>query len=84
LQAPEEGRLVLFDSFVEDRLVMAEDERRVLLAELGGRAERGEGFSGALLPFPEPDRVEMGVTDEMDPALRDQRLLQAGTAAGRI
>src|SRR5512137_1525994 len=64
----EERRLVLHDPAVEHGLVVTKDEALARLAELGGLTERGQRFAGAFLPFPEPDRVEMGVRNEVDPS----------------
>ncbi len=62
LDAREEGRLELLHPAVEDGLVVAEDVIE-LVAEVGGAAECAEGRGDALLPFPLPDRVEVGVAD---------------------
>jgi hypothetical protein len=62
----EQGRLVLLDPFVEDGLVVAEDEPGMFLAKFGGLTEGRQGLPRAFLPLPEPDRVEVGVGDEVD------------------
>ncbi len=64
--AAEQGRFVLLDPVVKERLVMGEHEIPPGLAESGGRAEGGQGFARPFRPFPEPDRIDMGVANEMD------------------
>ncbi len=51
---------------------MIEHEFRELVAQAGRGAERGQGFGRPLLPFPQPDRVEVGVADEMHSANRHE------------
>ncbi len=45
---------------------MAEDERGVLVEDLDGVPEGRQRLRRALVPPPLPDRVEMGVADEVD------------------
>jgi hypothetical protein len=59
-------RVVIFDIFVEKSFVVVEDETLVCIAKVDGCSELGQGFSSPLLPLPEPDRVEMGVTDHVE------------------
>jgi hypothetical protein len=66
LDALEEGRLVLFYPSVEDGLVMVEDKVIEILAEAGRRAESRERFAGSFFPSPEPDRIKVGVADEVN------------------
>jgi hypothetical protein len=66
LNSFEEGWLVFLDPLIENGFVMAEDEIVVPLAEFRGRPEGGEGFARAFRPFPQPNRIEVGVADQMD------------------
>ncbi len=62
----EKPAVVLPDPAIQQGLVMVKDQIVVLLQERYGRTERGQGFGTSLLPPPLPDRIQMGVTDQMD------------------
>jgi hypothetical protein len=69
-QAPdldEKHRVVPLDPAVERRLVVVEDEFIVLPEQRRGVPESGQRLSGALLPTPLPDRIKVGIADEMKP-----------------
>ena len=68
LDAFEEGGVVLFDPVVEESFVVVEDEAggSVLVAEVGGGAEGGDGFGEPFFPLPEPDGVEVCVAHEVE------------------
>ena len=49
---------------------MVEAETAMRFVEVGGDAERGDGLGNTVLPVPEPDRIDMGVADEVNIFLR--------------
>ena len=61
-------RLVFLHPAVENRLVVVEDESVELLAQVGGGAESADRRRRALLPLPQPDRVEVRVADQVNGA----------------
>ena len=56
---------------------MVEDKAVEFLAEIRGDAEGGNGGRGALRPLPKPDRVDMGITDQI------RALVHAGSSFRR-
>ena len=71
LDLAEERRVEPFDPAIEHSLVVAEDEIAALAQEFGRDPERGHGLGRALLPAPLPDRVEVGVANQVDGRLLD-------------
>ena len=61
------------DPAVQPRLPAREDELRVLVAAVGGGAERRERLVHAGRPAPEPDRVDVGVADHVEDRARSAR-----------
>jgi hypothetical protein len=61
----EERRVEPFGPLVQDGLVVAEDEARMLVEDVDRVAEGRQALRRALLP-PLPDRVEMGIADQVD------------------
>ena len=59
-------QIVLLNPLIEQSLVVIENKTVVILAEICRRMEGGEGRGNALLHVPEPDRVQMGVADEIE------------------
>ncbi len=66
LDAGKEFGFIFFDPLIEDDFVVVENEAGELLAQVCGGAEGGEHGGRALFPFPQPDRVEVGIADEVD------------------
>ena len=66
LDPSEQSRLVLLDPLVEHRLVVVEHKAVVGLAQLRSRSERRDHLRRAFLPLPQPDGVQVCVTDQMD------------------
>jgi hypothetical protein len=65
LDPGKELRLKHLDPFIQDSFIMVEHEFIEFLRKLSGGPKSRESFSGALFPLPQPDRVKMGITDEM-------------------
>ena len=61
-----QGSVVLLHPAVDEGLVVAEDAAVEFTAEAGGRAEGGQSRGRALLPFPLPDGIEVGVGDKVE------------------
>ncbi len=69
LDAREQGGLVFLDPLVEDDLIVVENKPGELLDQVGRAAKRGNRFCRALLPLPEPNRIEMSVADQVNSSL---------------
>ena len=67
----EERRIEALGPLIEHGLVVAEDERGMLIEDIDSVPESRQGLGRALVPPPLPHRVEMGVTDQVD--RRDRR-----------
>ena len=74
LDASEQGGFIFLDPAVEDGFVMVKNKTGELIAEIGGRAESADGLRRSLLPFPEPDWVEVRVADQMNGGNECRRL----------
>ena len=64
--AGEQLRIVLLDPVIEYGLVVVEDEARMCFAELSSDAEGRNRLREPILPVPQPDRVQMGIADQMN------------------
>ncbi len=53
------------DPFIQDSFIVVEYEFIEFLAELSCGPKSRESFACALFPFPQPDRIEMRITDEI-------------------
>jgi hypothetical protein len=62
----EQSRVELFNPLVENGLVVAEDEVPVLVEDVDGVAEGRHRLGRPFFPPPLPDRVQVGVADEVD------------------
>jgi len=63
----EEQRVVFFGPFIEQRLVVVEDEDIEFLAQISRSPEGGQCCRSAFLTFSQPHGVEVGVADKMEP-----------------
>ena len=57
----EEFLIILLYPFVEQGFVMVENEIRELFTEFSRCTKGCESLGSSFLPFPEPDRVKMGI-----------------------
>jgi hypothetical protein len=53
------------DPFIQDCFIVVEHEFIEFLTKLSCGPKGRESFAGALFPLPQPDRIEMGITDEI-------------------
>jgi hypothetical protein len=58
--------IVLFYPIVQQGFVVAEHKAGIFLYDFHRGAEGGNGLGAAFLPAPEPDRVQMGIADQMN------------------
>ena len=61
----EQGRFEFLDPLVEDYFVVVKNKTLILLAQFGGYPESRNRFGSAFLPLPKPNRVDMGVTNQV-------------------
>ena len=66
LNAPEQLGLIFLHPAIEQGFIVAEYKIVELLAEIRRRPETGNRGSRALFPLPLPDRVDMGVANQMN------------------
>ena len=62
----EHGRIVLLNPLVKSGAAAGENEFIVLLHPVQGGAEGCLGFLEALLPVPQPDRIQMRISDHVE------------------
>ena len=43
-----------------------EDEGRMRIGKIGGNAKRRDRLGQSVLPWPEPDRIEMGIANQVN------------------
>jgi hypothetical protein len=65
----EKRGIIFLDPAIEKRFVMVENEAVVFTEQLDSAAKGGQRFRASLFPPPLPDRIEMGVTDQMNTGL---------------
>jgi hypothetical protein len=58
--------LEAFHPFIEQSFIVVEDKILEFLTKLGGCPEGGKSFGSTLFPFPQPDRVDVGVAEEIE------------------
>ena len=68
-QPLERGGIVPLDGLIEPRFAPGEVDFRVSVQQVAGGPGGGEGFVDALFQPPEPDRVEMGIEDDVNDRL---------------
>src|SRR5258706_2757635 len=62
---PKKLRFQAFDQAIEPRLSPCIEKLRVLITAVSSGTKGGKRFVGALLPAPEPDGIEMGITNHV-------------------
>ena len=65
LNSFEQGRFEFLDPLVQNYFVVVENKTLILLAQFGGDPEGRNRFGGTFLPLPEPNRVDMGITNQV-------------------
>src|SRR6266849_1578537 len=58
-------RVQAFDQAIEPRLSPCIEKLRVLITAVSSGTKGGKRFVGALLPTPEPNGIEMGITNHV-------------------
>jgi len=62
----EKGRVIFLYPAVEKCLIVIEYETVCSVTEISSNAEGGDGLGKALGPFPQPDRINMGIADKVE------------------